>query len=445
MSKSFALLLDPLRYIRVPGFGAVIFRRESPQITNQGGLWDTSQELYPLTKAAPRRSDLSWVFPGGQKIRFAHLQHEDDKLKWQGAQVPYLGFDELTHFSEEQFFYLLSRNRSMCGVPPCVRATTNPAPGWVKRFLAPWLDKGYPDPAKSGEIRHFIRKDGQIVWVSGDYRDEQGQPPKSVTFIRSTVYDNQKLLEVNPEYLTNLKSLPLVEQKRLLDGDWDVFEGAFFDEWSESLHTIEPPRTPEDGPLPSHWNKFGGLDWGYRDPFAFALCAMDEYGDEHVIESIKVAGLTNEAQADKVCGVLSRWGVPKSDFLISADKSMWNQKTINGLKAEADIEAFHKAGLRCAPSSSTRQHGWSQMRRLMHDKRLKVWKGYNAELIRLFPEMQYAEAGEDMDTDGDDHLHDALRYAQDVRPQPANAPPEEKPTGLRRYGPQQETTRRRAH
>ena len=130
--KSYGLLLDPLRYVHVPGFGAVIFRRTSPEITNQGGLWDTSQEIYPKVNALPRRTDLSWLFAGGARVRFAHLQHDKDKLNWQGAQIPYLGFDELTHFTEEQFWYLLSRNRSTCGVPPCVRATCNPAPGWAR-------------------------------------------------------------------------------------------------------------------------------------------------------------------------------------------------------------------------------------------------------------------------------------------------------------------------
>lgn len=220
--KSWGLLLDALRYAAlrpVKGFGAVIFRRTSPQITAEGGLWDESGKLYPLTSGVPKQTRLEWVWSEYKtKIRFAHMQYESDRLNWQGSQIPYLGFDELTHFSQIQFFYMLSRNRSLCGVKPRVRATTNPdADSWVRSFLSPWVDPSFPDPAESGEIRWFVRDGGQIIWCNSDTPDA-----KSVTFVRSSVYDNKILLEKNPEYLANLKALPLVERRRLLDGDWSI-------------------------------------------------------------------------------------------------------------------------------------------------------------------------------------------------------------------------------
>ncbi len=113
---------------------------------------------------------------------------------------------------------MLSRNRSMCGVRPYVRATTNPdAASWVKDFLAPWVDRSYPRPAKSGELRWFIRREGEVEWVDGGTPDA-----KSVTFVRASVYDNRLLLAKDPAYLANLKALPLVDRRRLLDGDWDI-------------------------------------------------------------------------------------------------------------------------------------------------------------------------------------------------------------------------------
>jgi predicted phage terminase large subunit-like protein len=230
--KSYALLMEPLRHVKNPGFGGVIFRRTSPQITNEGGLWDTSMSLYPHAGAVPSIGSLDWRFPSGANIGFRHLQHAKSVLDWQGSQVPYIGFDELTHFTEHQFFYMLSRNRSACGVKPYVRAGTNPdADSWVRRWLAPWLDREHELKARSGEIRWMIRVNGAIKWfrTKDDVPEEQREDAKSVTFVKSTVYDNQILLKANPEYLANLKALPPVDRARLLDGDWDIVaEGNCF-------------------------------------------------------------------------------------------------------------------------------------------------------------------------------------------------------------------------
>lgn len=222
--KSWALLLDALYYAYiepVAGFGAVIFRRTSPQITQEGGLWDESGKLYPLAGGISKQTRLEWVWPHHKtKIRFAHMQYDSDRFNWQGSQIAYIGFDELTHFGSEQFFYMLSRNRSLCGVKPRIRATTNPdADSWVKSFLAPWVDETFPRPAQSGEVRWFVRDGGQIQWLGAGERHPDA---KSVTFIRSSIFDNKILLENNPEYLSNLKALPLVERQRLLYGDWSI-------------------------------------------------------------------------------------------------------------------------------------------------------------------------------------------------------------------------------
>ena len=110
----------------LPGFGAVLFRRTYRQITMEGGLWDESDKIYPLFAGRPRRGLLDWTFPSGVKVSFANLEHEQDKL---------------THLSETMFWYLLSRNRSTCGAPPCIRATCNPDPdSFLARLVAWWID-----------------------------------------------------------------------------------------------------------------------------------------------------------------------------------------------------------------------------------------------------------------------------------------------------------------
>ena len=102
--KTFSLLLDPLRYTQNKDFGAVIFRRTTPQITNPGALWDESSRIYPFCGATSNKSALSWTFQSGSKIKFSHLEHEKNVYDWQGSQIPFIGFDELTHFSKFSFF-----------------------------------------------------------------------------------------------------------------------------------------------------------------------------------------------------------------------------------------------------------------------------------------------------------------------------------------------------
>ena len=224
--KSFGLLLEALRHIDNPNFGWVIFRRTYPMIKNEGGLWDESGKLFPLVGATSKET-LEWEFPSGANGKFAHMQHEKDKYAWQGSSIPFIGFDEATHFTRSQVFYMLSRNRSTCGVKPYVRLTFNPdADSWVKTFFAPWVHEDWPaeDRAQSGEIRYFVIDGDELVWLNknGEYPNEQYPFAKSVTFIEADIYDNPKLLEKDPGYLANLHALPLVERERLLHKNWSI-------------------------------------------------------------------------------------------------------------------------------------------------------------------------------------------------------------------------------
>src|SRR5215472_10419042 len=154
--KTVGLLLEPLRYVsRVPNFTVVCFRRTMPQITNPGGLWDETQNLYPRAGGMPHLGPREWRWRRGGKIRFSHLQFDSTVYDWQGAQITLICFDELTHFSKHQFFYMISRNRSTCGVRPYIRATCNPdADSWVADFLAWWIDPetGFPIPERAGVL-----------------------------------------------------------------------------------------------------------------------------------------------------------------------------------------------------------------------------------------------------------------------------------------------------
>ena len=233
--KTFALLLEPLRYVNIKGFNATIFRRNATQISIDGGLLDESMSIYGLLKGANYKASPRphWTF-GDSKISFMHIDGDRDLHKWQGSQICFLGFDELTHFSANTFFYMLSRNRSTCGVKPYVRATCNPdADSWVAEFIDFWIDQesGYPLKERSGLIRYFVRIDGEIKWadspieLANRYNVNQSMA-KSVTFIASSIFDNKVLLEKDQGYLANLNGLPIVERERLLKGNWKIKPSA---------------------------------------------------------------------------------------------------------------------------------------------------------------------------------------------------------------------------
>ncbi|MDR1921111.1 MAG: phage terminase large subunit [Candidatus Adiutrix sp.] len=257
--KTWAILAEPLRHIHKKGFGSVIFRKNLIQVTNEGGLWDEADRLYPAFGAASRKQPLSWVFPQNTKITFGHLEDEKTVHNYQGAQIPLIEFDELTHFSQNQFFYMLSRNRSLCGVKPYVRATCNPdADSWVAGFISWWIDPdtGLAIPERSGKIRWMIRLNDKIIWADSpddlkrDYGDES--LPKSVTFIASSLFDNKILMAADPGYLANLKALSVVERERLLYGNWKIRPTGgllFRREWITAA-----PAAPADLQTVRYWD-----------------------------------------------------------------------------------------------------------------------------------------------------------------------------------------------
>jgi predicted phage terminase large subunit-like protein len=233
--KSFALLLEAARHLRNPKFGAVVFRRQSTDITKEGALWDESQPIYKAIGGEPREGKLDWRFPSGAAISFSHLEHENDKYNWQGAQVPLIEFDELTHFSKTQFWYMFSRSRSTSGVRPYIRASCNPDPDSFVAGLVEWYidqETGYAIPERSGVLRYFVRHGDDIIWADhpeqllARYADLTRHDVKSFTFVASNVYDNAILLEKDPGYLGNLKAQDSVNRERLLKGNWKIRPSA---------------------------------------------------------------------------------------------------------------------------------------------------------------------------------------------------------------------------
>lgn len=271
--KSWSLEAEPTKHLGNPDFGAVIFRRTMPQIRNEGGLWDESEKMYPELNGVPRESFAEWEFPAGSRIKFSHLQHATDVLGWKGAQIPLLEFDQLEEFEESQFWYMFSRNRSMCGVKPYIRATANPVPdddptgGWLNRLLAWWIDQdtGYAIPERSGVLRWFVRINDELHWADTPEELTARFPkskPRSLTFVLAMLKDNPIMNRADPDYEAKLMALPLVDQERLLGGNWKIKPAAgkvFNRAWFEIV-----AAAPINATRVRYWDKAGtagGGDW----------------------------------------------------------------------------------------------------------------------------------------------------------------------------------------
>jgi predicted phage terminase large subunit-like protein len=261
--KTWALLLDLLRWYRDPNYHAIVFRRTYDELRGSNGLFTTACELYGALGGRPNKStfviDFPYFYPDGSadakkrgaSIKFTHLQHEDDVHKHDGKEYSIIAFDELATFTEYQFDYMRSRLRSKARFVPYIRCTTNPedpniGEPWLRKFVYWWIDPhtGYPIPDRAGKTRYFIREGSDYIF--GDSKQElisdypglfaglKVHPEtiiKSLTFIPAKVTDNMKLLERNPEYIGTLSTMPERERKRLLDGCWNVSseKGGYFD------------------------------------------------------------------------------------------------------------------------------------------------------------------------------------------------------------------------
>lgn len=273
--KTWALTHWPTRHASVPGFSCVTFRRVVPEIRNPGGLWDESMDMYPFFAGKPRENVLEWDFPSGAGIKFAGLQLDKDVLSWKSSQICRLQFDQLEEFTEHQFWYMLSRNRSQCGVRPSVGASCNPDPdSFLATFLSWWIDQttGYAIPERSGQCRWFIREGDTLVWADTKEQLVEQHPRAetdalSAMFILARLQDNEVGNRKDPSYLPKMRAMPYVEQERLLGGDrggnWKIRASAGL-VFNRAWFTRFVDRVPEGARRVRAWDNAatpGGGDW----------------------------------------------------------------------------------------------------------------------------------------------------------------------------------------
>jgi len=385
--KSFAMLIDPLRYCHIKEHRALILRRSMPELRE---LIDKSRELYPkaFKGAKFREVEKLWNFPSGAKIEFGFLEKDADVYRYQGQAYSWIGFDEITHLPTEfGWNYLASRLRTTNpNLETYLRCTANP--GGVG---AQWVKKRYIEASEPNKT--FKGKDGLTR-----------------KFIPALLQDNPYLAE-DGEYERMLQSLPAVQRRQLLEGNWDVAEGAAFAEFTPDVHVITPFE------LPAWWERVKGIDYGYAAESCCLWGAIDPDDKTIIIyRELYRKGLTGEALADTITQMEENEVKSIPGVL---DTAAWARTGYTGPTiGETLVNRGHK--LRRADKNrvagKTQIHEHLRQREGIGRPRLQIF----SNCVNLIKELQgiplSASNPEDVDTKASDHAYDALRYMLMSRP-----------------------------
>ena len=384
--KSFAMLIDPLRYCHFAEHRALILRRSMPELRE---LIDKSRELYPkaFKGAKFREVEKLWQFPSGAKIEFGFLERDADVYLYQGKAYSWIGFDEITHLPTEfGWNYLASRLRTTNPeIKTYLRCTANP--GGVG---AQWVKKRYVEASEHN--KSFIGSDGLTR-----------------KFIPALLQDNPYLAE-DGEYERMLDSLPAVQRKQLLEGNWDVAEGAAFAEFTPDVHVVAPFE------LPAWWERVKGLDYGYAAESCCLWAAIDPDDKTIIIyRELYRKGLTGEALGDTITQMEENEIKSIPGVL---DTAAWSR---TGYTGPTIGEILVNKGHKLRRADKNRVAGKTQIHEHLRQRengrpRLQIF----SNCVNLIKELQGIPLSktnpEDVDTHASDHAYDALRYLIMSRP-----------------------------
>ena len=316
--KSYGQIVDSLLFaLRYPKSKQLVLRRTFPELKRS--LILTSQELFPKDIGQYKETTKKWQFINGSTIEFGYCESESDVTQYQSAEYDCIRFDELTHFTEYQYIYMLSRLRGANNHPKQVKSSTNP--GGVGHA---WVKKRFIDTIAPESL----------------YTDETG---RTRLFIPSKVQDNRFLMDSDPDYLKRLESLPEAEKKALLLGDWNIFEGQYFDEFDKSIHVVKPFS------LPDYWRRYRVLDYGL-DMLACYWVAVDEQSRPYVYKELYQSDLIISEAAKKILEMTD-----EDIFCTFAPPDLWNRRQDTG-KSARDI--FAENGVLLVIAKNDRVTGW---------------------------------------------------------------------------------------
>ncbi len=329
-AKSHGQVLDALLYaLTYAGSKQLVLRRTYQEL--EKSLIRASLQFYPREVCKYNDSAHMWRFTNGSLIDFGYCDYEKDVYRYQSAEYDVIRFDELTHFTESMYTYLISRVRGANDFPKRVKSSTNP--GGVGHA---WVKARFIDPAPAG-----------TVWQA-----EFG----SRVFIPSLVQDNPFLMKSDPEYLTRLENLNEREKKALLYGDWNIFEGQYFAEFDPAVHVRRAFG------IPAHWRRYRALDYGL-DMLACLWIAVDESGRAFVYRELYEPGLIISDAAKRILDTNAGERVAAT----LAPPDLWNRRQETG-KSAYDI--FAANGVPMVKTSNDRVDGWYAVKEY-----LKVCRG----------------------------------------------------------------------
>lgn len=423
--KTDCLIMEAARYVDHPRYHAILFRRTFPQLQE---IIDRCHEWYPIFRpGAYYRSTIHrWNFPSGAIIDLSHMQHETDKYNHQGKQYHFAGFDELTQFTISQYLYIFSRVRSKYSqIPKRIRSTTNP--GGVSHID---VKKRFVDVCKPGK-----------TYVDPDqFKDKKKKKRNEIltrAYIPATIYDNPSMMENDPLYISQLEALPPIEKKRLLYGDWSVFEGQVFLELAEGKHGMDRFEVPPE------WTKTMIFDWGYSRPWG-ALWFAEDYDENLFLYRCYIAmakGDNGEPDPNKglrqtnveICRKIIELEDERIDNRI-ADPACWGKTKLKGSNYVFGPSFYEDAlgeDLFFMKADNDRLLGKQQVHgRLAPDEEIDRATGeVISEEIRFFAFLDLADwwrefenlredpkNPEDVDTDQPDECYDMTRYMFMSRP-----------------------------
>ena len=393
--KSYAMLIDPLRYCHKENHRCLLLRRSMPELRD---MINHSQRLYgrAFPGAKWREQEKEWRFPSGARIEFGYAENLTDVLRYQGQSYTWIGIDELPQYPTPEIYnFLRSSLRSVDPeIPVYMRATGNPG-----NIGSIWVKDMFVDPAEPGK-----RFDVIIDTVVGQ---------KKITrrFIPAKLQDNPYLMQTD-DYLVMLSSLPEVQRKQFLEGDWSAFEDCAFPEFDVVKHISEPFE------IPRNWHRFRTCDWGYSSAACCLWIAIDFDNNLWVYRELYTKRVTADVFARKVLdaeqGEYIRYGM--------LDSSTWARR---GDVGPSIAETMIREGCKWRPSDrspKSRVNGKLELHKRFSideksgEPKLKIFNNCR-NLLRTLPLLPTDKHNpEDVDTHAEDHAYDALRYGVMSRP-----------------------------
>ena len=370
--------------LRYKGLNELILRRTLPEL-RENHVIPLMKELHGF--AEYKATERVFLFPNGSRLKLGYCDSATDIYQYQGQEYDCIGLEEATHFTEEQMQFITTCNRtSRADFSPRMYYTCNPGNvghAWVKRLF---IDKDY----RAGEV------------------------PTDYKFIPARVFDNTVLMKNNPEYVRTLEALPEDMRRAHLYGDWDVFAGQYFREFSREKHVTEPYA------INPKYKRFRSMDWGYNDPCCVLWHAVDEKGKVITYRELYV----RKWRAEQVAREVRRLSEGENIAYTVASPDMWQRRGLvlsgeGGFEGECIAEVFAREGIYLTPADNNRIAGWQTVRRYLSEGgEGSLWQCFSTctNLIQTLPALCYDTKNVEDARDGNDHAPEALRYGLHSRP-----------------------------